>query len=318
MSSEPPVLDLASNLHPHGPHPEVVEAARSAVLDRYPDPNADLDPSSLRWQVATEIGVSRDQVLITAGATEAIHLALRAVLGPDDACTVFTPAFGEYERAALAAGFKVERHEASPPDFAPPDDPPRALLTLIANPSSPAGVYVDEAAIRRVLRVARGVLLVDAVYEPFVEGAWDANKLVRDGLPVLVVHSFTKLHAIPGLRVGYVAGPAPLIGRLAALQPAWALDAERREVVREVAETREAIHDFFAALGIAVSPARANFVLARVGDASAVRGALLGRGIEVRDCTSFGLPEWVRIATPAASELPRLLDALGAALDDLA
>ena len=329
MNSDEATLDLTSNLHPHGPHPAVIEAARSAELGRYPEP----DPAVLRGEVALSIGVSRDQVLITAGATEAIHLALRAVLGPGDACTLFTPAFGEYERAALAAGFNVERHAAIPPDFAPPPaDPPRALLTMIANPSSPAGVYLDESVIRRVLRVARGVTLVDAVYEPFVEDAWDANKLVRDGLPVLVVQSFTKLHAIPGLRVGYVAGPAPLLGRLAELQPTWSvsapaieaahaalpLEAERRAVAREVAETREAMHDFFAARGIVVSPARANFVLAQVGDARALRAALLHRDVEVRDCTSFGLPDWVRIATPPAAELLRLLDALAAALDEVA
>ncbi len=328
MNSDEGTLDLASNLHPHGPHPAVIEAAHRAEIGRYPE----ADPAVLRAEVALSIGVSREQVLITSGATEAIHLALRAVLGPGDACTVFTPTFGEYERAALAGGFRVERHEAFPPDFAPPpDDPPRALLTAIANPSSPAGVYLDESVIRRVLRVAGGVVLVDAVYEPFVEDAWDANKLVRDGLPVLVVQSFTKLHAIPGLRVGYVAGPAALIGRLAALQPTWSvsapaieaahaaipLDAERRAVVREVAETREAMHAFFAARGIAVSPARANFVLARVGDARGLRAALLHRGIEVRDCTSFGLPEWVRVAAPPSAELPRLLDALAASLDEV-
>ena len=328
MSGSGERLDLASNLHPHGPHPAVVEAARRAELGRYPP-----DTSTLAAEVALSVGVSREQVMITAGATEAVHLALRALLGPGDGCTVFTPAFGEYERAAVAAGFTVERHEAFPPDFAPPpDDPPRALLTVIANPSSPAGVYLDESVIRRVLRTARGVVLVDAVYEPFVEGAWDANNLVRDGLPVLVINSFTKLHAIPGLRVGYVTGPAPLIGGLAALQPTWSvsapaieaahaalpLEAERREVVREVAETREAMHDFFASRGITVSPARANFVLAQTGDARAMRDALLRRGIEVRDCASFGLPDWVRIATPPAAELPRLLAALGEALEELA
>ncbi|MCY3655604.1 MAG: histidinol-phosphate transaminase [Chloroflexi bacterium] len=328
MSGAADTLDLASNLHPLGPHPTVVEAARRAEVGRYPP-----DTSTLAAEVALSIGVSREQVLITAGATEGVHLALRALLGPGDGCTVFTPTFGEYERAALGAGFTVERHEAFPPDFAPPpDDPPRALLTVVANPSSPAGVYLDESVIRRVLRTARGIVLVDAVYEPFVEGAWDANKLVRDGLPVLVINSFTKLHAIPGLRVGYVTGPAPLIGSLAALQPTWAvstpaieaahaalpLEAERREVVREVAETREAMHEFFAVRGIAVSPARANFVLAWAGDAGALRAALLRRGIEVRDCTSFGLPDWVRITTPPAAELPRLLGALGEALEELA
>ncbi|MXZ63652.1 MAG: aminotransferase class I/II-fold pyridoxal phosphate-dependent enzyme [Chloroflexi bacterium] len=115
VSGSAPTLDLASNLHPHGPHPAVVEAARRAEVGRYPP-----ETSTLAAEVALSIGVSREQVLITAGATEAVHLALRALLGPGDACTVFTPTFGEYERAALGAGFTVERHEALPPAIGTP------------------------------------------------------------------------------------------------------------------------------------------------------------------------------------------------------
>ena len=75
---------------------------------------------------------------------------------------------------------------------------------------------------------------------------------------------------------------------------------------------------FFAARGIEVAPSRANFVLARVGDAAGVRARLLRRGFAVRECTSFGLPEWVRIATPGTRDLPRLLAAIEASLEDQA
>ena len=325
-ASDEDVIDLSANLHPDGPHPLVVEAVRSAALDRYPEPDA----SSLRDAIADSSGLAPEQVLVTAGATGAIYLAARALLRAGDACTVFTPAFSEYEAAARAAGARVVRHAASPPEFVPPSDPPPAPLTMIGNPGNPHGGYLEAGAVRRLAAETGGVLLLDAVYEPFVEDGWDANSLVREGFPVLAVHSFTKLHSIPGLRVGYVTGPAELIARLAALQQPWVvgapalaaahaalpLDASRRAIAREVGETREALRGFLAARGIATAPSRANFVLACVGDAAGLRARLLQRGFAVRECASFGLPEWVRIATPSARDLPRLLGTLEAALEE--
>ena len=322
------VIDLSANLHPDGPHPLVIEAVRNAALDRYPEPDA----ASLRDAIAESIGLEPEQVLVTPGATGAIHLAARALLRPGDACTVFTPAFSEYEGAGRAAGARVVRHAAAPPEFVPPSDPPPAPLTMIGNPGNPHGAYLAAGAVRRLAAETDGVLLLDAVYEPFVEGGWDANEFVHQGSPVLVVHSFTKLHSIPGLRVGYVTGAAELVARLAALQQPWVvgapalaaahaalpLAASRRAIAREVGETREALRGFFAARAIETAPSRANFMLACIGDGATLRARLLRRGFAVRECASFGLPEWVRIATPSARDLPRLLAALDAALEERA
>ena len=322
------VIDLSANLHPDGPHPLVIEAMRNAALDRYPEPDA----ASLRDAIAESIGLEPEQVLVTAGATGAIHLAAHALLRPGDACTVFTPAFSEYEGAARAAGARVVRHDAAPPEFVPPSDPPPAALTMIGNPGNPHGAYLEAGAVRRLAAESGGVLLLDAVYEPFVEDSWDANELVRQGFPVLVVHSFTKPHSIPGLRIGYVTGPGELIARLAALQQPWVvgapalaaahaalpLAASRRAIAGAVGETREALRSFFAERGVGTAPSRANFVLAFVGDAAGLRARLLRRGFAIRDCTSFGLPEWVRIATPSARDLPRLITAIEETLGERA
>ena len=320
------VIDLSANLHPDGPHPAVIEAARNAAIDRYPEPGA----ASLRDAIAESIAFEPEQVLVTAGATGAIHLAARALLHPGDACTVFTPAFSEYESAARAAGAHVVRHAAAPPEFVPPSDSPPVPLAMLGNPGNPHGAYLEAGAVRRLAAESGGVLLLDVVYEPFVEGAWGANELVRQGFPVLAVHSFTKLHSIPGLRVGYVTGSTELIARLAALQQPWVvgapalaaaraalpLDASRRAITHEVGETREAMRSFFGVRGIATAPSRANFVLARVGDAGTLRARLLRRGFALRECGSFGLPEWVRIATPSARDLPRLLAAIDETLEE--
>jgi len=151
---------------------------------------------------------------------------------------------------------------------------------------------------------------------------------VRGGLPVLVVHSMTKLHAIPGLRLGYVVGQPELINRLAALQPSWSLDAvslaaglvavrqrqSRTILLGAMRETRERLRDTLHSLGYETADGHANFLLVHIGPASAARRALLGEGFLVRDCTSFGLPDWIRVAVPASEHL----DALGRAFAALA
>ena len=199
----------------------MIEAVSHAAIDRYPEPDA----ASLRDAIAQSIRLAPERVLVTSGATGAIYLAARALLRPGDDCTVFTTAFSEYEAAARVAGARVVRHAAEPPDFEPPADPPPAPLAMLGNPSNPAGCYLEAAEVRRLAAETGGVVLLDAVYQPFVEGGWEADELVREGLHLIAVHSFTKLHAIPGLRVGYAAGPAPLIAGLAGLQQPWVVGA---------------------------------------------------------------------------------------------
>jgi histidinol-phosphate/aromatic aminotransferase/cobyric acid decarboxylase-like protein len=145
---------------------------------------------------------------------------------------------------------------------------------------------------------------------------------------VLVVHSMTKLHAVPGIRLGYIVGPEARIARLAALQPSWSVDATaiaaghamlsvdrvQREATPDLNRTRALIATQLKSQNIEVVEGRANFVMVRVGDAAAVRLALLRRGFAVRDCTSFGLPEWIRIAVPVEVAARRLVNALVAVL----
>ena len=79
---------------------------------------------------------------------------------------------------------------------------------------------------------------------------------------------------------------------------------------------RAQIADGLAGAALEVVAGRANFLLLRVGDAPAFRLALLRRGFAVRDCTSFGLPEWVRVAVPSEGAVRRLLNAWRAAYEE--
>lgn len=316
------VLDLSANLHPDGPSEAVLAAARSARLDRYPP--ADAGP--LRDAIAEHERVDPACVLPTPGATAAIHLAARALLGPGDAAAILGPAFGEYAAAVRVAGARVVAVEAAPPDFTPRVDAGAlegCRAVFLANPNNPTGSHLSRAAIEAALAGGR-TLVLDAAYEAFVDGGWDTVDLVRDGADALVVRSMTKLHAIPGVRLGYLVGPPTLITRVARLQHSWALDAVAHAVgpvalsehgarvarLRDAWATRERLRDALVGAGVRVAPSLANFLLVEVGNAALTRRALLGRGILVRDCASFGLSGWIRIAVPSAADEARVADAL--------
>ncbi|MBM4415599.1 MAG: aminotransferase class I/II-fold pyridoxal phosphate-dependent enzyme [Chloroflexi bacterium] len=316
------ILDLSANLNPAGPHPAVLEAARTAELGRYPEPDA----ATLRDALAEAAGVPPAQLLVTPGATAALHLIARVCLERGDACALWPPTFGEYEPAVRVAGGRVVAYQSAPPAFVVRADIAPAPLAILCNPNNPTGTYLERATVEAITARVR-VLVLDVAYDAFVDGAWRAGALVEAGAPVLVVHSLTKLHATPGLRLGYVTGPEPLIARLAALQPAWSIgatelaaglamlaaDATQRRAALDAAATRAALAAGIRAHDLALVEGRANFLLVEVGAAGPFRERLLRHGFAVRDCSSFGLPEWVRIATPPAAIVERLVAAVAAA-----
>ncbi|RLT28266.1 MAG: histidinol-phosphate aminotransferase family protein [Chloroflexi bacterium] len=319
------VSDLSANLNPFGPHQHVLSSAREADVRHYPEAHAE----GLRDALAAFAHVEPAQLLVTPGSTAALHLIARAFLREGDACALWPPTFGEYAAAIEAAGATVREYPATAPDFVPVQDIEPSPLGIFCNPNNPTGTYLDRASIEAIADRLGGPLVLDVAYDPFVEaGKWDADALVGDGRDVLVVHSMTKLHAVPGIRLGYIVGPEAHIARLTALQPSWSIDATaiaaghamltvdrvQREATRDITGTRALIASQLTTQHIEVVEGRANFLLVRVGDAAAVRLALLRRGFAVRDCTSFGLPEWIRIAIPVEVAGRRLANALVAVL----
>ena len=312
------LVDLSANLHPDGPPPAVIEAFRAAAVDRYPSPDA----APLRAALAALHGVTPASIVVTPGASAAIYLALSALVSPGDDCVVFPPTFGEYERAILAAAGHIVEVSVLPPAFGVPL-PPSAALAMLCNPNNPTGRYLARPEVEAIASRVE-YLFIDAAYEPLAERPWDAVELVRTGAPVLVIHSLTKLFAMPGIRLGYVVAPEAIAERLRRIQPPWPLGGPeiaagcaavamfeaRRATVPPLHDRRRRLEVALAELGCRIAPSTTNFALAEVGDARAFRAALLTRGFAVRDGSSFGLPGWVRLAVPAEAAMARLVHAL--------
>ena len=327
------VLDFSSNVNPLGASPLVRKAAAAVDLSAYPDRDCLL----LREALAARLDLGVEHLLIGNGSTELIHLLARAFLRAGSRCLVFTPTFGEFEAAAAQVGADVRIVSAhlesgfnwSIAEAVQAIGTLRPALIFLCNPNNPTGVYMDRAAVQELSAALgpSGLLVLDTSYVPFADEPWDATPLLSRG-NVALLRSMTKDHGLAGVRLGYVAAQPPIVEATRCLQPSWSVSAiaqaagiaalaseahvaEARRVIREA---KACLVDQLSALDVPASPSAANFVLARVGDATAVRQHLLSKGIMVRDCTSFGLPAYIRIAIRRPAECARLISALQEAL----
>jgi len=321
-------LDLSASLAPLGPSPAAVAAAHRAPIDAYPERAC----GSLVAAAAGDMGVDESRVVAGAGASDLLLRVCLAHLRPGDVALLVAPCFGEYGRAAAAAGARVVRcwcREADgfrldPATVAEAACRHDAVLGMIARPASPTGVDVPAAVIAELRAAAPGILWV--VDEAFL-GLADGGASVAGG-DAVVVRSLTKELALAGLRVA-VADATPARARaLRALAPPWCVsapaiaaaraglaDRAHRQAAREAARReREALTGRLTALGIATTDAVANFVCARVGDSAGFASAMRQRSIAVRRCEDFGMPGWVRIAVPPPARRAEVLGALAGAL----
>ena len=240
------------------------------------------DPGPATDAAAAALGVAADRLLLTNGGSEAIAL-VGAALGGTVAAE---PEFSLHPRAPGTGG-PVWRSN------------PRNPTGELAGPDERAGVW-DEA------------------FYPIATGRWTRGD--ADGGAV-VVGSFTKVFACPGLRLGYVLAPdARTLAPIAGPQPAWSVNAIALAVLpellaaadlvgwrRAMVARRAELVALLVGVGLAVEVADAPWVLVR---SPGLRARLAPHCIVVRDCASFGMPDHVRIAVPDDRGLARLAEVL--------
>jgi len=321
------VLDFSVNVNPYGPCPAVVEAIRTAPVHLYPDPAA----TSVREAVAARTGVSVERIVFGSGAADLLWTIVRVLLANGGRAMVVEPAFSEFRAAAEATGASVCAWRASPEQRLAVDlaavacAAQRAGVDVIylCAPTTPAGVAVPLAGVAELARrFPEMVVLLDESFLSLSDQSAEA------GLPmplnVVRVRSMTKEHAIPGLRAGYLLAPPALARAVEASRPAWSSSsvaqaaamaalaadefvASSRERLRQ---DREAVAGDLTALGLTPIPSVAPYIVFPAVDAAGLRSKLLTHRILVRDCASFGLPGFVRVAARPAPERVRLTAAL--------
>jgi len=322
------VLDFSVSANPFGPPPGVREAFASAAIDRYPDS----DSSELRRALAARLHTNPEHIIIGNGSMELIRLIATAYLESKDAIVIPEPTFGEYEVACRIVGSRIVKHRLRPEDnfnldiaeFIESIRWSRAKAVFLCNPNNPTGRYLSQSDIEKLLTASRDTLVVlDEAYVAFAEDPWPSLDLIKRG-NLVILRSMTKDYALAGLRLGYaVAGP-DIIESLRKVCPPWNVNAVAQragvlaleesgyaERCRDgVLEARDYLVRELAKRGLTPVSTQAHFFMVKVSNAREFRQQLLGHGIMVRDCTSFGLPDYVRIAPRTLPECERLTSAI--------
>lgn len=319
------VLDLSVNVNPYGPSTAMVDAIRGAPIHRYPDPTS----TEARRILADRLGADLHDVVLGNGSVDLLWTIVRALLDPTSAAVIVEPTFSEFRSAVVAVGSRAVEWRAreetgfaiSLEEIARVVVRERAKVIYLCAPGNPTGVPVpvdDVASFARDLRDT--IVVLDQAFLSMSTRFRDIDQ--RTPPNVVCVRSITKDHAIPGVRVGYLLASRAIAARVEVNRPPWTTSAFAQAAMitatREgafIAETRTRWLEDCARLARHVPlpciQSSAPYVLARVGDAAALRRRLLERHrVLVRDCTSFGLPHHVRLCARPLADEERLLTAL--------
>jgi histidinol-phosphate aminotransferase len=328
------IIKLASNENPLGPSPKALQAMGAALgtAHLYPDGSG----FYLRKAIAAKLGVAPENVILGNGSNEVIEFLGHAFLNPGDDVVTCQYAFIFYK--LLATAFSVRTIETPSPDYQQNLDATLDAITaktriiFIPNPNNPTGTLILQRAIDSFMsRVPDNISVVfDEAYFEFLDDPPDTLRFIRDGRNVVVLRTFSKIHGLAGLRIGYAIAPAEMtvvlhktrqpfnVNSVAQAGAIAALDDEAhlRETKRVIDEGRAYLQKQFAEMQIPFVPAAANFIMVKVGDGCAVFQKLLQRKIIVRPLKGYGLPEWVRISVGTMEENQKLVAALSEVIRD--
>ncbi len=308
------IIKLASNENPLGPSPRALEAIRRALdnAQLYPDGGA----FYLREMLASRLGLARENIILGNGSNEIIELLGHAFLDRGDEVITSQHAFIAYK--LIATLFGARTIETPSPDYQHNLDAmidaitPKTRLIFVANPNNPTGALVSQAMIDRFMaRVPENIVTVfDEAYFEFLDQPPDTLRYLREGRNIVILRTFSKIHGLAGLRVGYGMARRELIevlqktrqpfnvngiaqiGALAALQD----DAHQCETKRVTDIGRAYLEKQLAEMDLPFVPSFGNFVMANVGDGPEVFRHLLNRKIIVRPLKGYQLASWIRIS----------------------
>ncbi len=320
-------LRLDFNENTEGCSPRVVERLKKITADdlaRYPE------REPVEAAVAAHLGLTPQQVLLTNGVDEGIHLLCETYLEPLDEVLVVTPTFSMYEICAGATGARVIRVQCEA-DFRFPlaklfsGITPATRLIAVASPNNPTGAVADREELLQIAKAAPdAALLVDEAYFEF-----HGETVLRDIAQfenLFVARTFSKAYGLAGLRAGVLAGPCRQMPRVRRVSSPYSVNAVALAVlptaladgdhvscyVAQVKSGRERVSSQLSSLGLYSWPSQANFLLVRIGRKHREFVlAMRQRGILVRDRSADpGCEGCVRITIGNGAQTALLLTAL--------
>jgi histidinol-phosphate aminotransferase len=337
--AEGPVAKLASNESPYPPLPSVVEAVTKALtgVHRYPDPTN----AALRRRLSDRHGVPVNRIAIGNGSCDILLAAGDALLEPGAELVYAWPSFSVYPHLAAASGARAievpldteHRHDLVAMRR---EITGATRLVIVCNPNNPTSTALPLEEIEAFVRDVppHVAVLLDEAYVEFslLQDPEESVPLLGRHPNLVVLRTFSKIHGLAGLRVGYalcgseafriavdqVRQPffCTAAAQAAALEALNHDDEVVRRVERNLAE-RMGLEDGLRALGIEPAESQANFLWFDLGEdreEAAVMAGLAERGVLVRSGSALGREGALRVSVGMQAENERFLEALGALL----
>lgn len=316
------VTNFSSNIYGRFNHDGLYRylSAHLRDVEHYPEPDA----SGLEAELAKDLGLGQDEVMVTNGATEAIYLIAQTFSGA--VSVILQPTFSEYADAC-----RIHKHKVCHA-YNLSSSADRAQMVWLCNPNNPTGTVTDRDELMRTVDAHPDVVfVVDASYEAFTDRILPTVAEMAACPNVLMLHSMTKQYSIPGLRLGYVTACSRLLQRVRLQRMPWSVNqmaiaaghyllCHKEDYVIDIeplmAERRR-VADRLERLGVIdVWQSDSHMILCRlrIGNASALKEFLVDNyGMLIRDAGNFnGLDKGCfRVSVRTAEEDDRLVDAIG-------
>jgi histidinol-phosphate aminotransferase len=342
------VIKLASNENPLGPSPKALALLRKKILDlhRYPDASA----FHLKQALADALKLPANEIIIGNGSNEVIDMLIRAYCVPGDSIVTSKAAFLAYRICAQIQGVATletaltEDLRTDLKDMAAAVwQNERVKMVFIANPNNPTGTYNTTAEMKAFLKemakIRDGSVLVvlDYAYWEYVtaKDLPDPMLLMKEYPNMMVLRTFSKIHGLAGLRVGYGIAPREIVGNVEKVRQPFNLNspalAAAVESLKDVAHQRRSrkVNDDGMRLwtkeldrmGIPYWPSQGNFILIDCSKGLGKRGGdvyenCLRRGVIFRPVSNYGLMHALRISIGTKTENEIAIRALAEELPD--
>jgi histidinol-phosphate aminotransferase len=325
------VFKLSSNETPLGPSPKAIAAYRAVAdhLQDYPDGAS----TALREAIGRAFGLDPGRIVCGAGSDDLLNLLADAYLQDGDEAIHTTHGFLVYPIATLGSGAKpvaaAERNYTADVDAILAAVSARTKIVFLANPNNPTGTYIGFDEVKRLHRAlpAHVLLVLDAAYAEYVHrNDYESGiELVATSDNVVMCRTFSKIHGLAALRLGWMYGPAHVVDAINRIRGPFNVNAAA--MAAGVAAIADAAHIEAARahnekwlawisteirkLGLEVTPSVANFVLIHFSKTKGRTAAdadafLTRRGLILRRVAAYHLPDALRM-TVGSEEASRLV-----------
>jgi histidinol-phosphate aminotransferase len=329
------VIKLASNEGALGPNPKAAEAYRSVAseLHRYPDGSC----AAVRNAIGARYGLEPERIVCGAGSDELISLLTRAYAGVGDEVVYSRHGFLMYPIATRTTGATPvaapETNLTADVDALLSKVTDRTRIVFLANPNNPTGSFLPASEVKRLRETLRQdvLLVIDAAYAEYISrnDYTPGDDLVRACDNVVMLRTFSKIHALGSVRLGWAYGSTQVIDVLNRVRnpfnvsaPAQAAGVAALSDAEFMARSK-AHNDVWLpwltenvrALGLEVPPSVGNFILIRFPngsgrDADAADAYLRGRGIIARKVGAYGLGDCLRMTVGLEDEMRAVVESL--------